>query len=587
MDQQTKNCQNCKQDFVIEPEDFQFYEKMKVPAPTWCPGCRLKRRLAWVNYRTLYSRPVEGKPMISMYAPDKQYNIVEDRKWWGDDFDLTDYGKEYDFSKPFFQQYNDLLTRVPLPHLQRGYSSFENSDYCNAAHNLKNCYLVFGADNSENVAYASGIVESKDCMDIAFANKSELSYECFTVVQCYRCFYCQDVENSSDMIFSQDCVGCNNCIGCFGLRNKSYYIFNESYSKEEYHQKLKEFNIGSFEGIEKLRQDAERFFLLQPHKFMHGRSNTDVSGDYMYHSKNVHNAVKVDHVEDCKYVFSLQYFKGGTVNAYDYSWFGCNAELVYESAWCGLGINNIRFSVWNYFAADLQYCYGCHYSQSMFGCVGLRNKKYCILNKQYTKEEYEALVPKSIEHMNAMPYVDSKGRVYTYGEFLPIELSPFDYNETMAGEFLPQTKQEVEKIGHRWHEPTERTLNPEISWKELPNNINDAVDDLVGKLISCRAFEEDEARAMEHNCTKVFKLTTQELSFYRKLGLSLPRLCFNSRHHERVRRLNLANLYNRTCMCDKNHPNHSGNCPNTFQTTYAPDHKEIEYCEQCYQTEII
>ncbi len=38
--------------------------------------------------------------------------------------------------------------------------------------------------------------------------------------------------------------------------------------------------------------------------------------------------------------------------------------------------------------------------QNCFGCISLRNASYCILNKQYTKEEYEALVPQIIEHMS-------------------------------------------------------------------------------------------------------------------------------------------------------------------------------------------
>jgi len=29
MQPETKNCQNCKQGFTIEPEDFAFYEKMQ------------------------------------------------------------------------------------------------------------------------------------------------------------------------------------------------------------------------------------------------------------------------------------------------------------------------------------------------------------------------------------------------------------------------------------------------------------------------------------------------------------------------------------------------------------------------------
>jgi len=298
MQSETKQCQNCKQDFVIESEDFQFYEKMKVPAPTFCPECRLQRRLLWINFRTLYARPVEGKTLISMYAPEKDYNIVEDKKWWGDDYDLTSYGQDYDFSKPFFEQFNSLLKRVPLPHLQRGYATFENSDYCNAASYLKNCYLVFGADNSENVYYAAGVVKVKDSVDMTFADNSELCYENLMVNQCYRCLFCQDVENSNNLIMSQDCVGCNDCVGCFGLRNKKYHIFNQPYSKEEYQQKVKELNLSSFEGLEKLRETTKSLFLLQPHKFIHGRNNKDVSGDYLYNSKNIHHGFRIHHGEN-------------------------------------------------------------------------------------------------------------------------------------------------------------------------------------------------------------------------------------------------------------------------------------------------
>ena len=49
-------CQNCKKDFIIEPEDFNFYEKIKVPPPTFCPWCRFIRRMAWRNERALYKR---------------------------------------------------------------------------------------------------------------------------------------------------------------------------------------------------------------------------------------------------------------------------------------------------------------------------------------------------------------------------------------------------------------------------------------------------------------------------------------------------------------------------------------------------
>ena len=32
---QIKKCQNCKKDFIIEPDDFSFYEKMKKNGNFW------------------------------------------------------------------------------------------------------------------------------------------------------------------------------------------------------------------------------------------------------------------------------------------------------------------------------------------------------------------------------------------------------------------------------------------------------------------------------------------------------------------------------------------------------------------------
>ena len=131
-------------------------------------------------------------------------------------------------------------------------------------------------------------------------------------------------------------------------------------------------------------------------------------------------------------------------------------------------------------------------SSHLFGCVGLRNKEYCILNKQYTKEEYEELVPKIIKQMNEMPYIskipnakiqmsnqiqnpnvkiNNKPReiVYRYGEFFPPELSPFCYNETIAQEYFPLTKREALERGYRWKDPEQRNLTIDIRTEDIPD----------------------------------------------------------------------------------------------------------------------
>jgi hypothetical protein len=74
------------------------------------------------------------------------------------------------------------------------------------------------------------------------------------------------------------------------------------------------------------------------------------------------------------------------------------------------------------------------FCSNCFGCISLRNKSYCILNKQYSKEEYEKLVPQIIEKMQA----DGER-----GEFFDPSLSSFGYNETVAQEYFPLTRDEA------------------------------------------------------------------------------------------------------------------------------------------------
>ena len=44
--------------------------------------------------------------------------------------------------------------------------------------------------------------------------------------------------------------------------------------------------------------------------------------------------------------------------------------------------------------------------------------------EKYTKEEYLEMLPKVIQHVKDMPYIDKKGRTYNFGEFFPPEISP-------------------------------------------------------------------------------------------------------------------------------------------------------------------
>lgn len=237
----------------------------------------------------------------------------------------------------------------------------------------------------------------------------------------------------------------------------------------------------------------------------------------------------------------------------------------------GKGVNSLKFCYICYpDCLNLEYCIHCHSSSNLFACVGLRHKKYCILNKQYTKKEYEELVPRIKQHMNDMPYTDKKGRIYKYGEFFPIELSPFSYNETIANEYFPLTKEQALKQGYSWYDKPKAEYKPTIKAKDLPDNIKDVNKDILKEVIKCSS----------PNCagSSVFRIIPQELKFYKKMNLPLPHLCPDCRHRERIKQRNPLKLWKRQCM--------NKGCKNTFQTTYSPERKEIIYCEECYLKEI-
>jgi hypothetical protein len=191
-----------------------------------------------------------------------------------------------------------------------------------------------------------------------------------------------------------------------------------------------------------------------------------------------------------------------------------------------------------------------------------------------------------------MPYADAEGRIYSYGEFFPPELSPFHYNETIAQEYLPLTKETALKQGYSWKDVGERNYSITLPHAQIPDNIAEVKEDIVKEVIGC-AHE----GKCEDQCSTAFKLIPAELEFYKQMGIPSPRLCPNCRHYELLKQRNPLRLQDGTCKCGgeesgkyKNtalHFHGGSQCPNKFITSYLPDSSEIVYCEQCYNAEIV
>jgi hypothetical protein len=571
MEAQTKQCQNCHKDFVIEPDDFGFYEKIKVPPPTFCPECRFQRRMTWRNDWHLFKKKdaLTGKEIFSFLPEESPVKIYDRDYWWSDKWDPMEYGQEYDFSKPFFEQFKELMCKVPLP--STSMESVVNCQYCTNATSIKNCYFCRGATFTEDSAYLIWDHASRQCLDSHMTSRCELGYGNVNNAVCYRTFFSVDCDSCQEMILCKDCVGCNSCFGSISLRNKSYYISNKEYSKEEYKKKLIEFKIGSSKDFQVLKDKAYKHWLQYPQKYMHGRQNVNVSGDYVRESKNAKNCFRIRAVEDSKFIQNIT--NGSVKDCYDYSNFGNGAELIYESLIVGTGAYNVKFSHQCFpDIKDSFYCLFCHNVSDLFGCVSLKGKKYCILNKQYTKEEYEALLPKIIEHMKSTK---------EYGEFFPASLSFIPYKASAAHEFFPLEEKEAKDKGFVWYETSKQNYKITLKSADIPDDIKDVNKDILDQAIECA-----HQGSCQHECTGAFRVIEMELEFLKRMNIPLPRLCTNCRHYERLELRNPPGLYKRQCMCDKKHTHHEGHCEVEFETSYAPERPEIVYCEKCYQQEV-
>ncbi|MCP6719892.1 MAG: hypothetical protein KJI72_01015 [Patescibacteria group bacterium] len=550
-DSVSSTCQSCRTSFVIEPDDFAFYEKISVPPPKNCPQCRQRRRILFRNFKTLYKRKSDksGKSVISMYSEKAPFPVWSHEEWWADDWDAKEYGRDFNFSRPFSLQFAELQKVVP--HYAVMNTRSENCVYSNLTFESKNCYLVFGCVDDEDCAYGHIVWNSKDCFDNLYMFKGELCYECVDCLGSYRLLYSQECEDCADSVGLYDCRGCTQCIGCVGLKQKSYHIFNENVGKEGYEKFLTEHPLHDPRTISLILNKQQGLRKKLPQRYFFGSHNNDVSGNHIYNSKNVHYSFDVKSGENSKYVFTLR----KAVDDYDVS-FSPDLELCYEVL-AGQGMR--QFFTRNCVnSTDAYYSEDCFNSHNIFGCVGLKSAEYCILNKQYSKDEYESLKSKIIEYMK---------KTGEWGEYHPPELSAFAYNESIVNEYMPLAKKEALAQGFRWEEDIPITSGQEtISHDELPTNPKGYSGDLIKQVLRCDA------------CGRNYRFIQPEINFYKQVGLPLPRECFNCRHQRRMGSRNVRQLWPGTCA----------NCGAGFQTSYSQEEQKEHkiFCDKCYLQEV-
>ena len=430
---ENKNCQNCKQDFTIEPDDFSFYEKMKVPVPNICPTCRFQMKALFRNETTLYSgRECDlcKKSIITMYNPKSPYIIYCRDCFYSDKWDPRHYALDYDPSQSFIDQMKELLIKVPKINLYStsGEGPNINSEYISMASGCKNCYLVFNTSVAEELMYSRGVRDGRDSSDIYFGTSFERCYESINIQQSSGVIFGQNIISCVDCTFILNGSGLTNCFGCVNLRNKSNCWFNEQLTHEEYTLRLKGV-LGSYSKMEEMRGKFKEFSLQFPRKENNNLKTIDSTGDYLFECKNVQDSFEVTKSEDCRYLFSSKSIKDslGTIG------YGTSCERLLEVVATGHSINVIgSYGPEN--CRDILYGFYIKNCQNCIGCDALQNAKFSILNKEYSRDEYEKIREKIITELS------NNGM---YGLIMPPLIAPFAYNETIAQDNFPLSKEEA------------------------------------------------------------------------------------------------------------------------------------------------
>ncbi len=467
-------CNQCSADFIPSNGEIEILKKFDFPFSENCPDCRQKRRQIFRNDRSLFKNVscVSGKSVVSVYPPTSPFKIVDKDEWWSDANDATKYGRDFDFNCGFFEQFREL--QLEVPRWARMFVECENSDYTNNSLGLKDCYLTFSSYQSEHLYYCMRVISSSHCVDCINLRESEFCSNSVECKNCYNVHFSQMAEVCSDSFYLYDCRNCSDCLLCAKLRNKKYMILNKQYSKEDY-MKLKEIFFKKLnqdkEGIEITFENLKKDVL---HQALRIRNCENSIGDALNDSKNVQNSFYVSESEDCENNYDCH----GNKNCYD-NLANEKSEFTYECD-TAYGLYDAAFCSYTVNGKNLRYTDQCINVKDCFGCVGLHNEEYVILNKKYSPEEYEKMVVKIEEHMR------DTGE---YGKPFPAELTSFSFKDEQSSEQVTGKEYKIipqeQKFYEKFRVPVP-TVSPEERYKQLsalmrPRKLLDSSCSVCGK----------------------------------------------------------------------------------------------------------
>lgn len=556
MQNETRQCQNCKKDFTIESEDFKFYEKIKVPPPTFCPLCRKKRRFGQLMrvpkfFKKKCSVSGHNEEVITIFPPDSPHKIYDFDYYQSDSWDPISFGRKIDPDKSFFEQFKKFFFDMPHTPLERDPSSV-NCEYTLGGRGGKNNYYASMTYQTADSQYCIDARFSREVFDCTLINNCEICYEMVGSDKCNKCVFVDYSESCIDSSFLYDCKNCFNCYFSYNLRNKSYVFKNEQLTKEEYEKRIKEINFQDRNELEKIKIDFSIFLQNALRRSTHNTNIINSIGDSLHNAKNCFFAFRGKDAQNLRYCDAFHSSKDSmdVLNL-------AEGENNYDSVII-YGSNN-KFSMYCRNIESCEYCIECRNCTSCFGCIGLKNKKYFIFNKPFSREEY-------IQKINEIKTKMLERK--EYGFLFPLQMGLMPYQSSFGQIYFPINVNEAEKKNIPWYFEinTEFSKEEALRKEDLPTNSSKTTDDILNRIIICE------------KSGRPFRLTRKELDFYRRMNLPIPTKAPWQRMQERMERDHGLILYPFLCPKCKE---------NTWSIYSREEQKKYKiYCEKCYLKEI-
>ena len=508
------------------------------------------QRAAFWQHWNLHKRKCDktGQDIISVFSAECAHPVWHKDEWVKH---ADPPHAALDASRGMFPQLWDLFRQCPIAHNMG--AGNQNCEYTDDTWYSKNCYLFHSALGAEDSRYSYRNIRIKDSVYATYSFESERTHDLMYSTSCFDVRYalnCRDCSNSS---FIYDCRGCSNCFFCYNLRNKQYCIGNQQYPREKYLEAVEKWNLSSHAVYQNAERTFQRMLKEQAwHRALFIDRSEACTGNYIENSKNASNCFFVDDAEDCINVMRTT----GSKDCLDCLSPAVKCELIYCSCTCQDQCYNCRYCYDLIQSQHMEYCAHCFQCRNCFGCCGLVGKEYCILNTQYSPEQYEEEKHRMIRHMQ---------QAGEYGLFFPGHFAASPYEESLAGFHWPLDDATLKRYGFRKGSRVSQHPTDAHDISEIPDTALNATSELRDTIF----WDKDAKRP--------FQIKQADIEFSRKLQVPLPHSYYMHRILQNFSSIP-CNGALRMTVC--------GKCAAQTQTSWQEQYDGRILCETCYLKEV-